>query len=78
MEEKNTESNRNKQGFFSDSSGNLSSKRFAGVFTMVIGCAIALFAVWREPETVEGVLWPIMISGGSLLGVSVLEKRNRD
>ena len=67
-------------GIFKDQNGNISSKRILGGICMIVGLLemltvgiIAIFKIIADPETALTVGKTLVIVGGGLVGISVLE-----
>ena len=64
-----------KNELLKDVNGNLSSKRVAGFMVLLGGLSIVFYAVLQDPSLVREAVWPVFMTGGGLLGVSVMEKK---
>jgi len=84
--EKSNRSKKMKVGFnaLQDSEGNLSSKRLFGALVLIIGLIghaylgmYSIFAQAVDPSTATAAFTTMMITGGGLLGIGVLERKNK-
>lgn len=57
-----------------DTNGKTSGKRVGGFVLIGAGVAVAILGVVLDRATTSSILWPLVISGAGLLGVTVLEK----
>lgn len=64
-----------------DSKGNVSSKRIAGISTLltavIMACVLFGFSIVKaigDPDTAMSVINGMLMAGGALLGVGVFEK----
>lgn len=62
-------------GFLNDADGDKSSKRLAGIGSLVAMLIIAGLAIALNRQGMEALLWPFAVYGGACLGVTVLEKK---
>ena len=58
-----------------DAKGDTSSKRVMGIIGVASVIIMAGYAIIKDPSQAANVIWPVAITAGALLGVTVLEKK---
>ena len=58
-----------------DANKNISSKRVAGFFAVLVAAGLSFFAVKQDPSIAGALVWSWLAFAGGVLGVTLLEKK---